>query len=251
MDRRRFLGFAPSLLAGAVLAKPIDRVSAGREPADVDITLIAPPVTFSAARSAVERAFASDRMPEDVTVRLRSWWSGTADPELPELIRFGDQDGDLERAAAGLVVTVESAADPSVESLLAALPPLRHTLTRVVSVPREGSHWPAETLISAVAEGGAAVVRVPAYWEQQFWWQIAQAPAGDDGSRELRDVEAVRFMVGELLQMEERNVAQVAAAALLCAALAPMRGEMHNAAIAVLRCISDERGLLRTELEVI
>ena len=252
MDRRHFLSIPPALLAAAALARPLEPTSIGSRPPAVFITVIAPPALFVAGREAISAVCASSLLPENTTIRLRSWWEARLDPGCPEMIHFTDDADYVDKIANGHVVTIETSGSLNSTHLVHAIPKRRRSFTRVVSERRERSVWPEMTAILREREGDATIVRVPAYWDQQFWHQVARAPAADSyGYRMLDAVGELGHVVRDIFLREERNLSHITALALLRTASAPRRPtELAGVCmLALVHCITDEQGLRSTRIE--
>lgn len=252
MNRRHFLGIAPLLLAGAAVARPAESTSVGSLPA-VFMTVIAPPALFVAGREAISSAGVSSLVPENTTIRLRSWWDGRLDPSCSEMIRFTDDADYVDRIAN--IITIETSGSLNATSPVHAIPKRRHRrrpLTRAGLEYPERSVWREMSAILAETEAPATIVRVPAYWDEQFWHQVARAPAADsDGNRVLDAVERLGHDVRYLCSQEERHLSHISALALLRTASAPRRPTELDGVCFLYRlhCITDHRGL-RTRIMV-
>ena len=250
MNRRRFLFTATSLLATGVLAKPVETASV-RSPA-VSITLITSPERFVAGRQATASAFASGLMPQNATVRLRGWWDPRTYLDPPKIIRFTDDLDCAETLARGHVVTLDSDSLTEVGAV-EAMPSRPRSITRILGDCLEGAIWPAVSDIVSEPENGAAVIRVPAYWYQQYYHQIRGAQQGAPRGKLTHEAVAERgHSLAHILEREEGNLSHITAIALLRTA----RGAVHQAAfdeavlIARMHCITDHRGLRETRIEV-
>lgn len=243
MDRRQFLCLTSTLCAATALAKPVERTSSGIAAPERRITLIATVPNFAAARDAVACAFSSQRMPEQVTVRLRAWCGRSADPELPEMIRFAPRD-----AESSHVLILDSGGGGRLERIAAKVPPSRLSLTAIALTQSPDGHWPQRTPIWLERDGDRSSVRVPGYWHQQYRRQLSDAAAAADGSQSLFDVEANGHPLDAIFDGERRNMAQVTALAMLAVANGGTAIRPRTL-LAELQCVSDRRGLLGTIVE--
>ncbi len=242
MDRRQFLCLTSTLCAAPSIAKPLDRASSGATP-DRQVTLIATVPNFAAARDAVDCAFASNRMPDNVTLRPRAWWSPSEDPRRPEMIRFAARD-----AESSDVVILDSGGSRRLERIAAEVPHSRRSLTSILLTTTKDGHWPQRTPIWLERAGDRLSVRVPGYWHQQYRRQLAEAVSAPDGSQSLFDVEAKGHTLDAMFDSERRNMTQITALTILAVANGRI-GRHHRVLLADLQCVADRKGLVGTIVE--
>lgn len=252
MNRRHFVGITPAMLAGVQFRQSLATEAAnGLPPQDTCVTMIAAPILFKAGCDGVSKAFSIDMLPEGTGIRMRTWWPNDSDYGLPNGARFSWDDVE---GRGRHVVALLRHADPVSEAIEGLLRGRSRPLTRMMIIPSES--WPdlqhecipASISIIASRHRDDVVVYAPSLWERQLFEQIRRAPASDDGSKSICDIEKEGHPMADIFRRENEYISDLFATVIARTVID--RGSLRKTGclVAEVRCDVRDRNLHGTSV---